>query len=243
MGRGANLSAKELKELADFPNVSGVTPICVAARSNHFRMVKDLVRKAKADVNAASFAGSTALFEACRVGNLVLAKFLHSSGADMYHRDRVGRTTLWASASAGHLDVCRWLLKLCEESKGRDEVDDFRETKAADGSWPLSIARSKGHKEVVKFLEGLENVQRQRQKRATDAAMHQEKQRKAEADARKTHDAKLRAEAEIKEKERKRKEKLERDRLLKARDRRKKQQETFAEQMKTSPVKWQKDSQ
>lgn len=109
--------------------------LCAAAKKNDLAAAQAAVA-AGANVNCIDLpqrGGSSPLWYASMNGNLEFVKFLVASGARVQEKSD-GETALHAAASAGHVEVCQWLLQ-----QGADK----RDTNKA-GMTPAALARSNG---------------------------------------------------------------------------------------------------
>ena len=108
----------------------------IAVASGHSEVVK-LLLKAGADTDNNPLGGQTALHLAAENGNLEIMRLLLEAGADKDKKDLHGRTALDVAAQEGRLEPVRLLL-----AAGAKHF-----LKA------MSIARWKGHKDVVQLLQ------------------------------------------------------------------------------------------
>uniref|UniRef100_A0A8C0D427 Ankyrin repeat domain 17 n=1 Tax=Balaenoptera musculus TaxID=9771 RepID=A0A8C0D427_BALMU len=130
----ANVEDREIK--GDIP------PLMAAANGGHVQIVKLLLAH-KADVNAQSSTGNTALTYACAGGYVDVVKVLLESGASVEDRNENGHTPLMEAGSAGHVEVARLLL---ENGAGINaHSNEFKES-------ALTLACYRGHLEMVRFL-------------------------------------------------------------------------------------------
>ena len=119
-----------------------ITPLMAAANGGHVKIVKLLLAH-KADVNAQSSTGNTALTYACAGGYVDVVKVLLESGASIEDHNENGHTPLMEAGSAGHVEVARLLL---ENGAGiNTHSNEFKES-------ALTLACYKGHLEMVRFL-------------------------------------------------------------------------------------------
>lgn len=79
-----------------------------AARRGNVAQVRALI-EARADVDAATASGTTALMEAAAAGRNDIARLLIDAGADVDARDRLGRTALDVALRAGQAPMVRLL--------------------------------------------------------------------------------------------------------------------------------------
>ena len=98
----------------------------------------------KANVNASTHTGTTALYIAGQNGHVDVVKTLLANNADVkasMHTD--GSTALYIAAQKGHVDVVRTLLA---------NNADINASMHTDGATVLYIAAQNGHVDVVKTL-------------------------------------------------------------------------------------------
>jgi Ankyrin repeats (3 copies) len=97
----------------------------------------------KADKEAGGYVwDSSPLMEAAGNGHHEVVRLLLSSGADIHHKDKYGRTTLHWAAWNGHLEMVKELMK----NGARVEADN-------DGETPIAYATLWGHSEVANFIK------------------------------------------------------------------------------------------
>ena len=151
----------EVKTLADTGmnldggDGEGRTALFSASLGGHVTSVENLVGKG-ADVNKAeSTLGHTPLYAAAWGGHNPVVQVLLGNGADVNQVDAYGWTALLGSAYCGHLEVAKSLL-----GKGADRSvavstswTDEKGLIIRVGSTALSVARLKGHKEMVALLD------------------------------------------------------------------------------------------
>uniref|UniRef100_A0A1I8HQN6 ANK_REP_REGION domain-containing protein n=1 Tax=Macrostomum lignano TaxID=282301 RepID=A0A1I8HQN6_9PLAT len=77
----------------------GITPLMIACSKNELGMVRFLVKKNRADVNAIAHNGRTPAHFACQSGSLELLKLLHSQGAELDNADNNGVTPIFLAAA------------------------------------------------------------------------------------------------------------------------------------------------
>jgi ankyrin repeat protein len=99
---------------------------------------------ARAPLDSADLAGSTALHHALWIGEDALASRLLAAGADPLHRDRDGWDALAVAARTGSAEMVRALL-------ARGVPPDAR---TRQGWTALALAEFEGHTEVVALLQG-----------------------------------------------------------------------------------------
>jgi ankyrin repeat protein len=118
--------------------------------------------------------GTTPLIHVARVGDADLIDFLLDRGADINHRNRMGKTALLTAADAGHADIVRQLKAAGAKGKGKD-IDEallYGAAKAGETKVVLAmlrrgvdpnnhnefeqpaivVAAKEGHADVVKVL-------------------------------------------------------------------------------------------
>ncbi|EDX11326.1 GD12144 [Drosophila simulans] len=86
------------------------TALHYAARNGNEPICKLLLDEGKADVNAVTKAGATALHRAAMMGHLEIVKLLVEHKANLLLQDECGQTALHRAVMRGHLEVCRILL-------------------------------------------------------------------------------------------------------------------------------------
>jgi len=86
--------------------------------------------------------GDTPFMIAVRKGREQIARVLIELGADVNHRNRLGRAALHEAAQNGALP----LVKVCLTFRARLDLQD------ANGNTPLHLAAARTHTEVVEFL-------------------------------------------------------------------------------------------
>jgi ankyrin repeat protein len=119
------------------------TPLVAAARAGDTEAALDLVRRA--DVDAASEDGSTALLWAAHHGDLELAERLVRAGADVSLANRFGATPLREAATLGNVEIMDLLLR----------ADANPDSANADGLTALMIVARTANVEAARLL--LEN--------------------------------------------------------------------------------------
>ncbi|XP_017095501.2 ankyrin repeat domain-containing protein 39 [Drosophila bipectinata] len=87
------------------------TALHYAARNGNEKICKLLIDEGKADVNAVTKAGATALHRAAMMGHLDIVKLLAENKANLLLQDECGQSALHRAALRGHLEVCRFLLQ------------------------------------------------------------------------------------------------------------------------------------
>ncbi|WP_082913106.1 ankyrin repeat domain-containing protein [Polynucleobacter wuianus] len=98
---------KDKKIDVDLSNKYGETPLMMASIDGDLPVVKTLVQQNKAKLD---HIGWTPLHYACAKGQLQVAQFLVSSGADVNSRSPNGTTPLMMAAQAGNEELIKFLL-------------------------------------------------------------------------------------------------------------------------------------
>ncbi|XP_066601371.1 protein fem-1 homolog B-like [Prorops nasuta] len=126
------------------------TPLIVAARYGHNRVVKMLLQKFKPDLEQEGTVefdgffteGASALWCAAGAGYLNAVKTLINAGADVNHSTKNRSTPLRAACFSGYLDIVKYLV----EHKADIHIPNkFNNT-------CLMISAYKGHSDIVNFL-------------------------------------------------------------------------------------------
>ncbi|XP_018026394.1 ankyrin repeat domain-containing protein 17 isoform X3 [Hyalella azteca] len=118
------------------------TPLIEAAQEGHRDLVEFLLSK-RANVNAQTSTGDTALTYACENGHTSVVDVLLRAGADLEHQSEGGRTPLMKACRAGHLCTVQFLLlKGAQVNRSTSENDHT----------PLSLACGGGHLKIVDLL-------------------------------------------------------------------------------------------
>ncbi|XP_043933490.1 protein fem-1 homolog B-like isoform X2 [Protopterus annectens] len=146
---------KEIRYLIEFAtneNGKRFTPLIIAARNGHDKVVRLLLEHAKFKVRlqaSLSFDdflydddGGTALWYAAGAGHMEVVKLLVSHGMNVNHITVTGSTPLRAACFDGRQDI----VKLLVENSANIHIPNL------NGSTSLMIAAHRGHTEVVKYL-------------------------------------------------------------------------------------------
>ena len=105
--------------------------------------VVSLLLAKNADVNALTIHGESALFWACRFGNIKVIKMLLKVGMNLINKkDEEGRTPLYVACQMGHVQVVEQLI----QAKADLSIPNNR------GDTPLHQACEKGHLQIVEKL-------------------------------------------------------------------------------------------
>ena len=130
----------------------GRTPLLMAIKGNYGEIASLLVQ-AGADPNTpyTDEQGQVhnLLFDSIMVENEKFAKALIESGADIYHKDEKGVTTLLQASHRGLSALAQQLIEKHKQSGG-DAA--YLDAPSDEGISPLIAASSEGHIEVVKLL-------------------------------------------------------------------------------------------
>ena len=113
-----------------------------ACSRGDLKAVKTGVKANRGVVNMRNEKGYTALYVACRWGQLETVKYLISAGSDKELRDEQGITPVFLASGMGHLEIVRILLS---QGADKDKVDNR-------GATPLFIASQEGYLEIVRIL-------------------------------------------------------------------------------------------
>ena len=119
-------------------------PIHVAARRLDLRMLRLLVAR-KANVNVGDHTANTSLHVVCAAGAVDLVQFLVDEGADVNANNAAGDTPPHICSANGFLDCLVALFR------HRGVVEMTRRN--VEGLTPVEAARSKGHEEIVRFIQ------------------------------------------------------------------------------------------
>ncbi|KAG8039160.1 hypothetical protein G9C98_003467 [Cotesia typhae] len=126
------------------------TPLIIAARYGHNRVVKMFIEKFKMDIEEEGtvkfdgyvIEGASALWCAAGAGHLNIVKLLVKAGADVNHPTHTNSTPLRAACFDGRLDIVNYLI---------DHNADIHIANKYNNTC-LMIAAHKGHLDVVTFL-------------------------------------------------------------------------------------------
>uniref|UniRef100_A0A670ZDK1 Ankyrin 1 n=1 Tax=Pseudonaja textilis TaxID=8673 RepID=A0A670ZDK1_PSETE len=127
--------------LVSFPLQNGFTPLHIACKKNHIR-VMELLLKTGASIDAVTESGLTPLHVASFMGNLSIVKILLQRGASPNVSNVKVETPLHMAARAGHSEVAKYLL----QNKAKVNAT------AKDDQTPLHCASRLGHCAMVKLL-------------------------------------------------------------------------------------------
>jgi len=125
---------------------NGRTPLHKAAYIGNETLVKHLVSKERADVNAKTNTGATPLHDAAAGGNVAVVEFLISEGTDVNAKTNTGATPLHSAAVNQKVEAVQFLV-----SKGAN-VNATNN----DGKNALDMAKEKGNTEVVEYLSHIQ---------------------------------------------------------------------------------------
>lgn len=126
------------------------TPLIVAARYGHNKVVRMLLDKFKPDLeqegtvkfNGYVIEGASALWAAAGAGHLSVLKTLVKAGANVNHQTKTNSTPLRAACFNGRLDIVKYLI---------DHQADINIPNTFNNTC-LMIASYKGHLDIVNFL-------------------------------------------------------------------------------------------
>lgn len=130
----------------------GRTPLLMAIKANYGEIASMLVQ-AGADPNTPytddQGVAHNLLFDSIMVENEKFAKALIEAGADIYHKDEKGVTTLLQACHRGLKDIAQLLV---DKHKAAGKDPTYLDAASDEGISPLIAASSEGHLEVVKLL-------------------------------------------------------------------------------------------
>ena len=136
---------------ANLKDISGRTPLSIAADQGHEEVVKLLLARNDVEVDSMDGDSCTPLSNAADQGHEEVVKLLLTrNDVEAGLKDNAGRTPLSKAAYGGHEEVVKLLLT-------RDDVE--ADSKDNDSWTPLSYAAYKGHEEVVKLLLTRDDVE------------------------------------------------------------------------------------
>ena len=120
-----------------------------ACTEGHLPVVRWLIEDAGACINITERDGNTPFWFACWYGQLNVAKYLTTRGADVHRANRGGQTPFWAACRGRCLATVRWLA--ITVGVGGDV------TRTPIGGWakgitPLVIARTRMQSAVASWL-------------------------------------------------------------------------------------------
>ncbi|KAL6427861.1 hypothetical protein ACFW04_008359 [Cataglyphis niger] len=126
------------------------TPLIIAARYGHNKVVRMLLEKFKPDLeqegtvkfNGYVIEGASALWAAAGAGHLSVLKTLVKAGANVNHPTKTNSTPLRAACFNGRLDIVKYLI---------DHQADINIPNTFNNTC-LMIASYKGHLDIVNFL-------------------------------------------------------------------------------------------
>jgi hypothetical protein len=136
-----------IRLLADKADVNsqtkrGSTPLMMVS---NLEVARCLVEELKANTNAINITHKSALHIAAYAGDLGMVQMLVENGADVYKKDKNGRTALFMPCVKGQYDVAKYLC----------DFHDAEEVQMADneGVSPLVYARMGHHYDIVRYIE------------------------------------------------------------------------------------------
>ena len=152
--------------LANIQTHDGLSPLSLAVRHGHSRIVKILLGVKNVNVNLMGRNASTAIHMTIMGPHLstperdILQMLLDKPEVDITLRDRQGRTILWYAADIGATQATKLLLGCRRRQEAIDKLLDDRGDTA--GESPLFRAAFQGHIDVIKMLcETGQKIQRQ----------------------------------------------------------------------------------
>jgi serine/threonine-protein phosphatase 6 regulatory ankyrin repeat subunit B len=93
-------------------DTSGLTPLMLAAGSNHPFTVRLLTAHGADSLLCSAPSGYSALYIACSQGHIFVAAYLLGQGADIDGADGKGNTCLEVAKRNGHGEMVRWLVRM-----------------------------------------------------------------------------------------------------------------------------------
>ncbi len=142
-----NLIEELIKKDSGIVNKTGdspFTPLLFAVNNQKWEIAENLI-SAGANVNAvllADYYGDTPVSLAIKKGNLEMIKLLHSNGADIQYRTKLGENYLHFAAAMNEVDIAEYLI---------DSGIDINAGKSG-GLTPLHIAAITGSTDVASLL-------------------------------------------------------------------------------------------
>ncbi|XP_064110394.1 protein fem-1 homolog C-like [Macrobrachium nipponense] len=158
---------------AEGPLMSGVSPLWCAASNGHYWVVDYLLSKGANPNGETSFNG-TPLQAACALGYFEIVRLLEEHGAYIEAADNRAVTCLMLASFGGHLEIVKYLLEVGADvnskniegesalhacaKEGHLEVMklllEHNARMGADysGLTPLTVASSRGHRDMVEYL-------------------------------------------------------------------------------------------
>lgn len=124
-------------------NLDKQTALHYAAKNGHLECVRILIEEGKSDPEKGDKYGRNALHLACIAGHLKVVKYLLSQGLNVDAGDSSSNYPVHYAAAFGHLDVLHLLIEYGKADPNSSNV--WRTT-------PCSIANTKGHLAIVKYL-------------------------------------------------------------------------------------------
>ncbi|XP_019852817.1 PREDICTED: uncharacterized protein LOC109582514 [Amphimedon queenslandica] len=157
------------------------TPLHCASETGNSEIIKLLITKGKADVNAVDEDNKTPLFNAVKKGSIEVVEILLTNGAKTDVVDKDGETLLHCAAESGKVEMLEfWIKRGDHDVNAKDKrnrtplfnalvkyrcsievVDilltngartDVADTSAFDGSTPLHCAIQTGNSKIIKLL-------------------------------------------------------------------------------------------
>lgn len=130
--------------LEDVVNDDKMTPLHFAVMSNHWKIVKILMRQ-KVNLTEPNIYGERPLFIACKSSAMMCLKILLNAGCNVNCPDSLERSPLHIAAAQGNVTMVKLLLKYGANFEAKDK----------DGNTPLDIClriNTKGNRQIAKLL-------------------------------------------------------------------------------------------
>ena len=131
---------------------NGVTPLMYAAASDHLDVVKLLVEKGNAELEALHYNKGTALTESCSAGAADVIAYLLEAGANVESRDDDNVTPLMAIASQGNFEGQKHVINKLKEKLSADQLTEHINLFSFSGGSAVMFAAAGGHLESMKQL-------------------------------------------------------------------------------------------
>ena len=126
-------------------NLTGRTPLQLAAEAGHLEVCQYIVKNISVDRNVTTdLYGRSPIHFAVAMGHLEVCKFLIKNMQDKIPQTSTGRTPLHLAAKHGHLEIGKLLIVYMENKNPMDN----------QGWTPLHFAAKNGHGELCKLIAG-----------------------------------------------------------------------------------------
>jgi len=136
------LIVDEAAEKEPWDQVTGASPLHLAAKDGHLDVARVLIESAT-NPSPLDWDGLTPLHHAAMSGHRQIAELLLEKGSDLSPRDLSNRTPLHYAAEGNHFKVVELLLEKGADKRLRDQ----------DGKTPVVLAEQHGNWEVAKLIE------------------------------------------------------------------------------------------